>query len=132
MTLSFLIGEKKILKLLEKLQKTCNTEVFRSEVNLLIDYMWEKNRKAIITVQFIYITYVVTIAVYLGNFYLQIRFMVVIISYSSALVIIELLQLPGTIRRFWNNESNYQDYINISELISYSTYIGINVLQIVQ
>ena len=79
-----------------------------------------------------YINYVAIIAVYLGNFYQQIRFMAVIIGYSSILAIIELFQLPGTVHRLWNNESNYQDYINISELISYSTYIGINVLQIVQ
>jgi hypothetical protein len=40
MTLNFLIGDKRIRKILEKFQKTCNTEVFRSEGKLIIDYMW--------------------------------------------------------------------------------------------
>jgi hypothetical protein len=132
MLLNFSIFDERNLEILEYLQKTGNTEVFTSEVTLIIDYRWEKDRKGIIIVQFMYINYVAIIAVYLGNFYQQIGFMAVIIIFSSVLAIIELFQLPGTIRRFWNNQSNYQDYINISELISYFAYIVINILQVVQ
>ena len=48
--LDYKISDERILIILKKLQKTGNTEVFTSEVKLIIDYRWEKNRKAIIIV----------------------------------------------------------------------------------
>ena len=74
-----------------------------------------------------YLTYVILISVYLEYFYESSVCNWIIAVYTSFLLMIESIQLPGSIRNLMNGKSTYQDFVNIMEFIGYIVYIYITI-----
>lgn len=77
-----------------------------------------------------YLIFVILIGVQLAYFYNHYVFLIGLIAYAIILQIIEVLQMPGTIRNFMGNNISYQDFVNVIEFIFYSMYIYTKVVQV--
>ena len=77
-----------------------------------------------------YLVFVILIGVQLGYFYNNYQFLIGLIVYATILQMIEVVQMPGTVRNFIGNKISYLDFVNVIEFIFYSVYIYTKVVQV--